>query len=145
MKKRTEILIGTLIGTVIALLILIFLLYVHNTNAMPIVKRTSQHLANHQPQATTRQPSGTIDEQSNYHTQRWRQLRMQYLQRNPLCIECQKRGRIRAATVCDHIIPDRVNDLSFFDVSNIQALCASCHNRKSASERNLYRSKGEGA
>lgn len=41
---------------------------------------------------------------------------------------CQERGRITAATVVDHITPHKGDTALFWDQSNWQSLCASCHN-----------------
>ena len=61
---------------------------------------------------------------------RWRKARLAYLQRHPLCVECQKEGRLTPATVVDHIIPHRGDQKLFWDESNWQSLCAACHNHK---------------
>ena len=64
---------------------------------------------------------------------RWRKARTAFLQRNPLCNECMKRGKITPATVVDHIIPHRGDRKLFWDESNWQPLCKSCHDRKTGS------------
>jgi len=64
---------------------------------------------------------------------RWRKARASFLQRNPLCAECMRNGRITPATVVDHVIPHRGDEKLFWDESNWQALCASCHNHKTGS------------
>ena len=61
---------------------------------------------------------------------RWRKARTAFLQRNPLCNECMKRGKITPATVVDHIIPHRGDRKLFWDESNWQPLCKCCHDRK---------------
>ena len=38
------------------------------------------------------------------------------------------------ATVADHIIPHKGNLELFWDEGNLQALCKSCHDRKTAKE-----------
>ena len=53
-----------------------------------------------------------------------------FLQRNPLCNECMKHGRLTPATVVDHVIPHRGDQKLFWDEANWQALCKSCHDRK---------------
>ena len=63
---------------------------------------------------------------------RWRAARASYLQANPLCAECARYGCTEAATVVDHITPHKGNDVLFWDDRNWQALCARCHNRKTA-------------
>ena len=64
---------------------------------------------------------------------RWRKARTAFLQRNPLCNECMKRGKITPATVVDHIIPHRGDRKLFWDESNWQPLCECCHDRKTGS------------
>ena len=46
------------------------------------------------------------------------------------CAECMKQGNLTPATVVDHIIPHRGDMKLFWDESNWQALCESCHNQK---------------
>ena len=64
----------------------------------------------------------------------WNKQRDQFLNENPLCADCGKRGYIVPATVVDHIIPHKGNDVLFWDQTNWQPLCESCHNRKTATE-----------
>ena len=66
---------------------------------------------------------------------RWVKFRKQYIKENPLCVECLKAGRTTIASVCDHIIPISGGG-DCWDLGNIQALCGSCHNKKTAKERN---------
>ena len=67
----------------------------------------------------------------------WKQLRGWYIRRNPLCEDPLGRhgGRLVPATDVHHIYglsdyPDRA-----FEVSNLSALCRSCHNAVEALER----------
>lgn len=62
----------------------------------------------------------------------WRKKRRAYLQRNPLCVECLRQGRVKPATDVDHIISRRRGGTD--DESNLQALCHSCHSRKTNRE-----------
>lgn len=52
---------------------------------------------------------------------------------------CEQEGRIKAATIVDHIKPFRSGDHDFFDRSNLQGLCHSHHNKKSAKETHVAR------
>lgn len=61
---------------------------------------------------------------------RWRKSRKRFLNANPLCVECLKVDRLVEATVVDHIIPHRGDKKLFCDENNWQALCKSCHDRK---------------
>jgi 5-methylcytosine-specific restriction protein A len=73
---------------------------------------------------------------NRYHSNRWRNLRLEKLKENPLCVECAKQGLTTLATVGDHINPVRLGG-EFWDKENIQGLCESCHNKKSAKESKL--------
>lgn len=75
---------------------------------------------------------GTAKERG--YTYRWRQARAAFLAEHPLCRECEKAGRLTAATVVDHIVPHKGNDTLFWERGNWQALCASCHSVKTAAE-----------
>lgn len=57
------------------------------------------------------------------------------LRESPLCAECFKAGRIKAATERDHIIP--LHQGGQDDDRNMQSLCRDCHRRKSIAERGL--------
>jgi len=57
----------------------------------------------------------------------WQQARARYLKEHPLCVMCQKLGRVEAAHVVDHITPHRDDKKLFWDRSNWQALCDHCH------------------
>ncbi|MFA5377012.1 MAG: HNH endonuclease signature motif containing protein [Dehalococcoidia bacterium] len=63
---------------------------------------------------------------------RWRDYRTAYLAVHPLCVECERQGVLRAATVVDHIMPHRGDMGLFWDSANHQALCKRCHDRKTA-------------
>ena len=74
----------------------------------------------------------------------WRRLRLAFLQENPLCSHCQKKGIITPATEIDHI--QSVNPHDPYNTqsgkygeplnrANLQALCKSCHAKKTAATR----------
>ena len=67
---------------------------------------------------------------------RWNKARKKYLVAHPLCVECMKHGRYVKATDVDHIIPHRGDRALFWDQGNWQALCHSCHSKKTAREDN---------
>ena len=64
----------------------------------------------------------------------WRKARKAFLSRHPRCAECLKNGVLTPATVVDHIIPHRGDPHLMWDESNWQALCKSCHDRKTWTE-----------
>ena len=69
-----------------------------------------------------------------YGTARWQRLRKQVLAAHPFCEECLKAGRYTKADTIDHIVPHRGNPDLFFEPGNLQALCKSCHDRKTWTE-----------
>jgi 5-methylcytosine-specific restriction protein A len=74
---------------------------------------------------------------------RWRAARSAFLRNNPLCVECQKKGILKAATVVDHIVPHKGDQGLFWDQSNWQALCAHCHSRKTAEKDGRWGKKSD--
>ena len=77
---------------------------------------------------------------------KWQKARRVFLDANPLCAECGRRGRTVRATVVDHIIPHRGDQRLFWDRSNWQPLCRKCHDRKTAREtarRQVERRQGD--
>ena len=50
------------------------------------------------------------------------------------CVQCAKQGKYVRATVVDHIIPHRGDQKLFWDQNNWQALCKSCHDKKTLTE-----------
>ena len=77
---------------------------------------------------------------------KWMRLRRWFLARHPLCAHCLQRGFTTPATEVDHIKPLRDGGARL-DQTNLQALCKSCHSRKTAREgvrrSDLGRSHGE--
>ncbi len=65
---------------------------------------------------------------------RWRRLRTWFLNAHPLCAECQRQGKLIPAALVDHIIPHRGDSALLYDPANLQSLCTTCHNRKTATE-----------
>ena len=62
-----------------------------------------------------------------YNTARWQALRARVLREQPACCACGA-----PATVADHIHGhgDEAWRERFYDRASVQAMCASCHNRK---------------
>lgn len=61
---------------------------------------------------------------------RWRKARKHYLKLYPLCVNCKAQGQLTKATVVDHIRPHRGDRQLFWDETNWQSLCKSCHDHK---------------
>lgn len=70
--------------------------------------------------------------QRHYNSVRWRKLRTLVLTGEPLCRECAAAGAVVQATVVDHILPLAQGGTDA--MSNLQPLCATCHNRKTMRE-----------
>ena len=68
------------------------------------------------------------------YTSKWQHESKRYLRDNPLCVKCKANGKFAEATVVDHIVPHRGNQKLFWDKNNWQALCKSCHDRKTRTE-----------
>lgn len=65
----------------------------------------------------------------------WDKYRALYLSKNPLCVRCLAKGIYTPALVVDHIIPiNGGGDVLFWPEWNHQALCQTCHNRKTTRE-----------
>lgn len=62
-----------------------------------------------------------------YRTARWRALRLVILQEEPLCVECEAEGHVSATEDVHHLV--RARRETFFERSNLQALCHMHHSR----------------
>ena len=70
-----------------------------------------------------------------YSSKEWTKLRRAFISRNPLCRICSDNSFIRSADVVDHIVERKDNDSLRLKWSNLQSLCHSCHNNKTAEEK----------
>lgn len=75
---------------------------------------------------------------------KWRRIRALFLKQNPLCVAQQPDGLVcnRPATDVDHIVPLRLGGSNQF--INLQALCHSCHSRKTAREDGAFKRQTPG-
>lgn len=64
---------------------------------------------------------------------KWREARIRFLRKHPLCVGCMKAGKLTPATVVDHIIPHRGDQVLFWNKENWQPLCKDCHDKKTGS------------
>lgn len=67
---------------------------------------------------------------SMYESERWRTLRKEFLSKYPKCFVCGAK-----ATIADHIVPHRGNVELFYNESNLQPMCWSCHSKKTQAEK----------
>lgn len=72
-----------------------------------------------------------------YHSKEWKRLRQGFLLEHPFCEECWRNGKLTKASVVDHIVPIKQGGPAL-DENNLQALCVSCHSRKSVIEGSRY-------
>lgn len=70
---------------------------------------------------------------------KWQKARERFLFDNPLCVYCQREGRVTAASVVDHITPHQGDQALFWRQSNWQQLCASCHSSVKQAEESKGR------
>jgi 5-methylcytosine-specific restriction protein A len=67
-----------------------------------------------------------------YKSYRWRNARLRYLMEHPLCVECERIGRLISGNTINHIIPHKGNYDLFWNESNWETLCKRCHDRRTA-------------
>lgn len=68
-----------------------------------------------------------------YANRKWRRLRLERLNAEPLCRYCKQQGRVTEATVLDHITPHKGDMVKFWS-GPFQSLCATCHSSRKAKE-----------
>lgn len=79
-----------------------------------------------------------------YWSAAWRRLRAAFVREHPLCVHCLKEGRHTPTQEVDHIKP--INPTNVYDTdngrygepldrTNLQALCKSCHMRKTGKQK----------
>lgn len=67
------------------------------------------------------------------YTRQWSEYARAFLALNPLCVACEREGRVEAATQVDHKRAVRgPDDPGFWDASNHQGLCHHHHSVKTA-------------
>ena len=94
----------------------------------PRLKAPASRITPHRPAEASRQARREMATNSAA----WRRIRADQLAKEPLCRECDKRRKVTAANVCDHIDGNCNNNPT--DGSNYQSLCGPCHSRKTARE-----------
>ena len=63
----------------------------------------------------------------------WQRLRLWYLRRHPLCEECRRADKVVPAEQVHHVVAFKGKDDPLrLDPTNLEALCVSCHNRKTS-------------
>jgi 5-methylcytosine-specific restriction protein A len=49
---------------------------------------------------------------------------------HPVMSRCFDEHRVTAATLTDHVVPHRGDQILFWDEANWQSMCGPCHKRK---------------
>ncbi len=65
---------------------------------------------------------------------RWHKVSEMHLREFPLCAECERQGRVTAATLTHHIIPIAQGG-DIYDWDNLESLCELCHDVKHKNDR----------
>lgn len=103
----------------------------------PAVVRGSAYCAEHQRKkrvggdAAAARPRRLSPSRRGYDSN-WQRLRLMVLAERPLCVECERWGRVAAATEVDHIVP--LSEGGTNERENLQPLCHECHSRKTAAQ-----------
>lgn len=84
-------------------------------------------------QEKNQQADARRERDDRYKSSRWERTRTRVLTVNPLCRECLRQGYLSASREVDHVVPVK-NGGEFWDDNNLQALCKSCHSRKTRRE-----------
>jgi 5-methylcytosine-specific restriction enzyme A len=74
---------------------------------------------------------------------RWQKARTAWLRANPLCVHCLREGHVVVANEVDHIVPHRGNRALFWDTTNWQSLCHTCHSAKTLAEQQAGRGRSK--
>jgi 5-methylcytosine-specific restriction protein A len=67
-----------------------------------------------------------------YRTARWKLLRAQVLNENPLCVDCLRENRITAATDVHHKERHDGDQFKFWNLNGLEGLCVAHHSAKTA-------------
>ena len=94
-----------------------------------LVRDGTSRCSKHQREAWTKKPTAT----KRVTGRKLQAMRNELFARNPLCVECERQGRVTLATQRDHIKP--LGEGGADDRDNEQGLCVPCHDAKSLAER----------
>lgn len=67
-----------------------------------------------------------------YSTAKWQKLRLAKLRSSPLCEDCRSFGRVRPASVVDHVVPIKHGGAPFPALDGLRSLCWRCHSEKTS-------------
>jgi 5-methylcytosine-specific restriction protein A len=101
-------------------------------NAHPLEAKPKKLYAHHHDEAG----------KNIYHSWQWKKLRKLKASKDPLCEHCKRYGIYEPLAVVDHV-KELADGGEPYDINNLQSLCHSCHNRKTAVERRKRESTSE--
>lgn len=84
-----------------------------------------------------REPENRKTSRERGYDWQWQQAADAWKKENPLCAECLRHERLTPVYAVDHIKPHRGDKELFWDRSQWQSLCRSCHSIKTRMEANL--------
>jgi 5-methylcytosine-specific restriction protein A len=100
----------------------------------------SRYCDTHAKQEAKRYNRHSRNSDSNKHYGRpWKQIRAAFLSANPLCVMCERDGRLAPATLAHHKV--KLADGGTNDWRNLVALCGECHSRLHAKHGDYFRLK----
>jgi 5-methylcytosine-specific restriction protein A len=88
----------------------------------------------HTQRKPSRRPSTAYEAKAKafYASMTWRKLSEYHRTRSPLCVACESIGRVTVGDVADHIVEIKDDWSLRAEPTNLQTLCHSCHNTKTA-------------
>ena len=104
------------------------------TGCPELTRDPSCYCPEHKKLHQTRQDERRGSSSERGYGARWQRVRKHFLNLNPVCEECYKKGIAEPATTVDHIVPHKGNMELFWDQENLQSLCKLHHDRKTATE-----------
>lgn len=104
--------------------------------------------AEHSTQVRREAESRRMSDEDTARIRKWYKLPIWFARRDA-CLKaalfrCATAGCVNRATDCDHIIPHRGDWALFIESRNHQALCHSCHSRKTAREDGGFGNRRQG-
>lgn len=79
------------------------------------------------------------DSKRFYNSKEWKRVRAYVIARDKgLCVECLKNKKFTKFDVVDHITPLLVDWSLALSPSNLDCKCHSCHNKKTAEDKEKY-------
>jgi 5-methylcytosine-specific restriction protein A len=76
-----------------------------------------------------------------YQSPEWFAIRRIVLTKTPFCVECIKNEIYEISSEVDHIVDIKDAPAKCMDIDNLQALCKSCHSRKTFNNHISFQKK----